>query len=1631
MIFISRDSEPLLDNLPIGVYKTDSNGTFIYANLKLASLLGFSSVQELMQCNSKDFFSNPETRRNELINTKFETVYTEEVSLVRRDGTRIYVIDRYTRYIENSGKVFFEGTIEDITEIKELEIIRKSENADLKERFLSLYQYTNDAIFLHDFDGAFIDANPAALKLLGYDRDEFMKLKFSDIISSEQIDFAFRLTSQVRLAGIQQELSEFKLYKKDGSTVWVETFTNAIYQSGKPIAVQGIAKDITHRKLVEQKLSESLEQFNKLILSMPNSAFILRDDRIQITNEAAHRFTGFTDEYLLGRSFFDICSKEYHHKIADNIYKTISTGNTSTNEIELVVSNNQIRYAEVTYVSIDYADMKAALVILKDISELRSKDEQLRQKENFHDNVINSIGHSLAVISSDDRILSMNKNFIEFFSSRYEIDGNIRNYKFTELISPFLVSDPLDKEKEIKQAIDLLLTGNSTNQEIEYSLYVDNGQIKWYRLTLNKLSNGTEGIVISQYDISEKKNRDLSRDETRIKMQTILDNSIQSFILTDENGIIVSFNDVAMRFIADIFRFQPEIGMNIESILEAGEPEKFVKLFRDALKGQSHAVEKSYKTLDGNEYWFIINFLPVNSGGRITGVVLNAVDTTERKLAEQKLSEYRQSLEKQVMELRQIKKAVEQSASSIMITDQEGIITYANQTCELMTGYKADEIIGVNVNIFNSGFTNPNVFKELWSTISSGRSWKGEFINKKKNSSEYWEYASISPVIDKSGKITSYIAIKEDVTERKKIEEKMTGKEEKFNALLEAIPDFMFIFDEEANYQETYSLPKDEESFVFPSEFINKSVYDVLPKDIADLTKLNIELALKTNEIQLFHYELNKKDRKENYECRMVKCGKNKALAIIRNISRSRENENRIRKQEKIKGILSKWAGEFINVSPELFDVKINEAFADIGKSLEIDRVYLFKYDENENIAINTHEWCNEGIKSEINDLQSVPLEKIVDWHQTHKQGKTVLIEDTSKLPKNDSVRLILEAQDIKTVMSIPVINNNRCVGFVGFDSCKTFRIWDQEEILVLKFLSELIYNLLERIDTHKEKKAAEESIKRLTRIKDTLSKWAREFINVSPDMYDRAMNQTLDELGRVVDMDRVYLFKYDFDNKLAINTHEWCRDGIRPGIDMFPVVPFENLMGWMEHFLKGKLILIQDVDTMSDDDNLKNYLVSQGTKSALGIPIYNNGKCLGFVGFDAVNRIKVWNEEEVMVLKVLADLLYNLQDRLQTQLELISAMNKAEESERLKSAFLANMSHEIRTPLNGIIGFSKLLMNNQLSDKEKLEYAGLIKSSSRRLIELIDNILDISQLESGKMDIVNSPVNINDLMKELYSYFENKAFDKELDFKISVNSEQNPIIVTDKNKISQILSNLVDNAIKFTPRGYINLSFNLLEEEAEFIVEDSGLGIDEDFMPYMFDRFRQEDANPNRAYEGSGIGLAIVKGLTEILQGRIKVESEKGKGSKFFVYLPFKYITFDKITKLRPEPVMVLNWKESVILIAEDDEINYKYVDKLLSRVKGVTTVRARNGREVVDIAINRPEISLILMDIKMPLLDGHSATKMIKEVRPDLPIIAVTAFAMLQDKVAAKNAGCDDYVSKPYEADDILNIIDKYLSL
>ncbi|GAB1371226.1 hypothetical protein MASR1M45_12880 [Candidatus Kapaibacterium sp.] len=168
---------------------------------------------------------------------------------------------------------------------------------------------------------------------------------------------------------------------------------------------------------------------------------------------------------------------------------------------------------------------------------------------------------------------------------------------------------------------------------------------------------------------------------------------------------------------------------------------------------------------------------------------------------------------------------------------------------------------------------------------------------------------------------------------------------------------------------------------------------------------------------------------------------------------------------------------------------------------------------------------------------------------------------------------------------------------------------------------------------------------------------------------------------------------------------------------------------------------------------------------------------------------------------------------------------------------------------------------------------------------------------------------------------------------------------------------------------------------------------------------------------------------MAELINAEITVETQKGVGSSFIVTMPLNKTNLKNVTKMSQELVMIMDWKESVILIAEDDEVNYKYIEKLLTRIKGITTSRARNGKEVVEIALNQPEVSLVLMDVKMPVMDGYAATRQIEENRPELPVIAVTAFAMLHDKINAQNAGCDDYISKPYEADDILRIIDKFL--
>ena len=379
---------------------------------------------------------------------------------------------------------------------------------------------------------------------------------------------------------------------------------------------------------------------------------------------------------------------------------------------------------------------------------------------------------------------------------------------------------------------------------------------------------------------------------------------------------------------------------------------------------------------------------------------------------------------------------------------------------------------------------------------------------------------------------------------------------------------------------------------------------------------------------------------------------------------------------------------------------------------------------------------------------------------------------------------------------------------------------------------------------------------------------------------------------------------------------------------------------------------------------------------------------------------------------------------------ELQIAKELAEESDRLKSAFLANMSHEIRTPMNGILGFANLLKEPKLSVNKQIEYLKIIEKSGLRMLNVINDIMDISKIESGLMKLNIKESNINQQIEYIYTFFKPEIEGKGM--KVAFNNtlpEEKAIINTDREKVFSILTNLVKNAIKYSKKGEIKIGYLVNGDYIEFYVKDNGIGIPKNRHKAIFERFIQADIKDEMALQGAGLGLSISKAYIEMLGGKIWVESEIGVGSTFYFTLPYpinseKKIMTEGFVLHKPKTNVIQNLK---ILIAEDDEIS-EMVISLIIKDFCKEIIVARTGKEAVEICRNNQDLDLILMDIQMPYLNGYEATRRIRQFNKDVIIIAQTAFALSGDNEKSIKAGCNEYISKPINKDNLLAIIEKH---
>ncbi len=626
-------------------------------------------------------------------------------------------------------------------------------------------------------------------------------------------------------------------------------------------------------------------------------------------------------------------------------------------------------------------------------------------------------------------------------------------------------------------------------------------------------------------------------------------------------------------------------------------------------------------------------------------------------------------------------------------------------------------------------------------------------------------------------------------------------------------------------------------------------------------------------------------------------------------------------------------------------------------------------------------------------------------------------------------------------VVTIPVHQEARSDVFfvlINNDEYKTL----QDRILLIEKIADITSIKLEKI-YYKEKlkkvnaeleQRVDERTKELTELNEKLSKSISRIQNINTELEEA--KEYAEENERkfqiIIENSIIAIYSlnletgtYDYlspsiKDIYGYTAEEFIRGGLKTSITRFHPEDVAKIENHLNGLLEKKLKEFSPTVEYRFLHPEKGYRWMSDTRAVI---FDSNSKPISLIGFAM----------DITEQKV-------AQERLK------EAKEKAEESNKLKTEFINNMSHEIRTPLNGILGFSSFLDNPDLSSDDRNNYVRIIQNSGKQLMRIIEDILEISRLGTKQVKLIKERVCINELLAEQHSIFEIKAKDSDLSFYINKKLDDiNSTIFTDKAKLRKIVSNLIENAIKYTNSGFVELGCQLVKPESNVIpskrnktkfiqiyVKDSGVGVSDGFKQKIFERFVQEEQGLSRTVGGLGLGLSIASENAKLLGGEVSVESERGKGSTFYITIPYNNDTslYNDNESVVNKILKNISSKSKKVLIVEDEYVNYQYLLALLENLNpDIEILYAKNGIEAIDLCKENDDINIILMDVKMPVMNGLDASREIKKIRPDIKIIAQTAYATQEDRVATKQCGCDDYLSKPIAQEDFNILMMKYL--
>jgi PAS domain S-box-containing protein len=771
-------------------------------------------------------------------------------------------------------------------------------------------------------------------------------------------------------------------------------------------------------------------------------------------------------------------------------------------------------------------------------------------------------------------------------------------------------------------------------------------------------------------------------------------------------------------------------------------------------------------------------------------------------------------------------------------------------------------------------------------------------------------------------------------------------------------------------------------------------------------------------------------------------------------------------------------------------NINILEAFEKIAPYTDASRIYIFMLDYSKETMSNTHEWCKEGVIPEKDILQNLPLNVFPWWINKLKKQELINIPDVSKMSNEAKAeRELLQIQGVKSILVLPIFTKNVFSGYIGFDNVETTGAYSDFDVKVLEMLSNIISNAIEKEENEKALSASIKNLDNFFNLPVDFVFVLDEFgniVDVNNNVQDKLGYSKIELIGKPVtvmhDPDEANKANFIVEEMIA-GTLDYCaiplvsKAGKKTPVQTRIVKSVWNgenaiigiskdvssLMESEEKFSKA----FYDVPVLFgivEKDSLNFIEVNETFCDTLGLKLEKiKGKRLNnFIEYNANDeriflelleknnfvknyKLHCYNSSGSYTLLVSATnilikrkkhiLLSAIDVSEQQKLitELIIAKEKAEESDRLKSSFLATINHELRTPLNHILGFSDLI-SDIVEDSKIKQFAGFINKSGKSLLAIIEDIFELALLEQSKVTIRSEKVFVRDLYldlkKELQETLNASGKNNSINIDCKLDSTLADVkINTDKYKVKQVMSNLIKNAIKFTHKGTINLKITTCNKEClTILIKDSGIGIPKNKQQLIFDFFRQADDSHTRVFDGVGIGLAISKKIAHAIGGEILVSSELGKGAEFKFLFPT--IFEDQIEIIEKDvPLNIPNLSNKTFLIVEDDLMSIDLTEKIL-KLTECKILKAFNGQEAISLFLEHPEIDLILMDVKMPKMNGYEATREIRKTNKEIPIIALTAYTLIKDNEKAIESGCTDVVSKPIIKDILFNKINKYLN-